>query len=318
MLGLLLTLVTLLVSVVSSAGSDGPARRFSEQAYLDRMRPLVERSTEQGEELSRVRSQGLRLGKDGVQRQLGRVNQDAKAVLAEVEQADPPDSLSLARSVLMTTMAVRARVAAAVQEGFSQAYATVPVAGPIEFLAKAGEEAVAADRTYQVFLESLPVVGGAPSAIMPPSRWVADPSLWARAELTVFVGAVRASAVPTPVHELTILLVATTPAPVGVEGTAAVLPVVKAFQLEVVVANVGNSVERDVPVVATLSGVGGTAETVQDSVDLEPGQRRSLALDGLRPVLPGPAVLRVVIGPVAGEANPADNERTQPVVLRGG
>jgi hypothetical protein len=317
LLGLILSLATLLVSVVASAGSDGPARRFSEQAYLDRMRPLVARSTEQGVELSRVRSQALRIGREAVQRQLVRVTQDARAVLDEVQGADPPESLSVARSVLLTTMAVRARVAAAVQEGFAQAYAPAVTGAPVDILARAGEEALAADRTYEVFVESLPAVEGARSAIMPQSRWVADARLWDRTELAVLVGAVRAGAVSTPVHELTMLVVSTKPPAIGTEGLASVLPVVKAFQLEVVVANVGNAAERKVPVVATLISASGPAELVQDAVDLEPGQRLSLTLNGLRPVPPGPATLRVVVGPVPGEVNVADNERSQAVVLRG-
>ncbi len=317
LLGLVLTVATLLVSVVASAGSDGPARRYSEQAYLDRMRPLVERSTEQGVALTRTRAQALRLGRDAVQRQLMRVTQDAQAVRDEVERTDSPESLSVVRSVLVTTMAVRARVAAAVREGFAQAYAPTAATAPVDLLARAGEQAVAADRTYEVFLESLPAVEGARSAIMPQSRWVADARLWDRTELTVFVGAVRASASPTPVHELVMLVVSTKPPAVGTEGPASVLPVVKAFQLEVVVANVGNAAERKVPVVATLTSATGPAETVQEAVDLEPGQRLSLTLNGLRPVPPGPGTLRVVVGPVPGEANVADNERVQPVVLRG-
>jgi hypothetical protein len=318
LLGLLLTLVTLLVSVVSSAGSDGPARRFAEQAYLDRMRPLAERSSEQGIELSRVRGQGLRLGRDAVQRQLGRVTQDAQAVLTEVERVDPPESLARARSVLVSTMVVRARVATLAQEGFAQAYGGGQPSGAIDLLTRVGEQAVAADRTYEIFLESLPADPGARSPLMPPSRWVADARPWDRAELSVFVGAVRASAIPTPVHDLTMLVATTRPPAVGIEGLSSVLPIVKAFQVEVVVANVGNSVERGVAVVATLASGSGPTETVGESVDLEPGQRRSLTLNGLNPVPAGPGTLRVVVGPVAGEANVADNERVQPVVLRGG
>ncbi len=317
LLGLILTLATLLVSVVASAGSDGPARRYSEQAYLDRIRPLVGRSTEQGVELSRARAQALRLGRDAVQRQLVRVTQDAQAVSDEAQRADSPDSLSMARSVLVTTLAVRARAAAAVQEGFAQAYAPAGTGAPAEVLARAGDQALAADRTYEVFVESLQAVEGARSAMMPQSRWVADGRLWERTELAVLVGAVRASASPTPVHDLAMLVVSIKPPAVGTEGAASVLPVVRAFQLEVVVANVGNSAERRVPVVAILRSVSGPVETVQEAVDLEPGQRLSLTLNGLRPVAPGPGTLRVVAGPVPGEANVADNERTQPVVLRG-
>ncbi|HWC09771.1 MAG TPA: hypothetical protein VG455_00965, partial [Acidimicrobiales bacterium] len=268
LLGAVLSLVTLLVSLVSSAGSDGPARRFTEQGYLDRMRPLVERSSAQGADLARVRSQGLRLGREAVLRQLQRVTQDARAVLTEVAAADPPPSLSVARSVLLTTMAVRARAAAAAEDGFAQAYAAVPLATPVEILAAAGEDAVAADRTYAIFLESLPAFEGARSPVLPPSRWVVDPKLWERGELTVFVGVLRASASPTPVHDLTLLLVTIKPPAVGTEGPTPVLPLVRAFQVDVVVANVGNAAERNVPVTATLASVSGPTERVQGSVDL--------------------------------------------------
>lgn len=316
LLGLVLTLVTLVVSVVSSASSDGPARRYDEQSYLDRVRPLVERSTEHGGELVRTRSQALRIGREGVQRQLGRAVQDAQAVLGEAQRLNPPESLSLPRSILVTTLVMRVRAVAAAREGFEQAYATGPPGPAAESLARASEEAAAADRTYEVFVASLPPTEGGRPALMPASKWVTDVRLWDRAELSVFVGAVRASASPTPVHELSVLAVTTRPPAVGTEGPASVLPVVRFFQLEVVVANMGNAVERDIPVVGTLEGTGGSRETVQATVDLEPGQRRSLTLAGLRPVLPGAATLRVAVGPVAGEANLADNERTQLVVLR--
>jgi hypothetical protein len=317
LLGLVLSLVTLGVAVVSSAGGDGPARRYSEQTYLDQVRPLVERSSEQGAELARVRAQVLRLGRDAVQRQLARLAQDAQAVLADVPMVEAPPSMSVASSVLVTTMAVRARAAVAAQEGFSQAYAAGAASASIDILTRAGEEAVASDRTYEVFIQSLPGAQGGPPVGVPASRWVPDARLWDRGELSVLVGAVKSSASPTPVHDLVVLVVTTKPPAVGTEGPASVLPVVRAFQLEVVVANVGNAVEREVPVVGSLTGVGGSVETVQGAVDLEPGQRRSLPLNGLRPVPPGPAALKVVVGPVSGETNMADNERTQLVVMRG-
>ncbi len=315
LVGLLLSAVVLSVSMVSSAQTDGPGRRFSQLAYLDSMRPLIERSSAQGADLAQVRSQGLRLGRDVVRRQVARVSQDAREVLTGVEKAEPPESVTTAHSVLVATMAVRAHAATSVDAAVEQVYAGAPLAPVVDSLSRASEDLLAADRTYQVFVESLPATMRAPSTV-PRSRWLADGRPWDPTELGVFVAALRSSAATSAVHDVSMLVVTTKPPAVGSEGAASVLPIPRAFQLEVVVANVGNSPERNVAVVATLAGVRESRETVRATVDLEPGQRRSLTLNGLRPVPAGPGILAVAVGPVPGEANRADNERVIPVVLR--
>lgn len=315
LLALLLSLVVLSVSMVSSAQTDGPGRRFSELGYIDAMRPLIERSSAQGADLAQVRSQGLRLGREVVRRQLARVSQGGQAVLDEVEKTEPPDSLATAHSILVATMAVRSRAATIFDAVVAGAYGSGPLAPLAETLSRVGDYLLASDRTYQVFLESLPDSDGV-RASMPTSRWLSEGRPWDRTELDVFVAALRSSATSSPVHDVSLLVVTTRPAAVGSEGPASVLPIARAFEVEVVVANTGNSPERNVAVMAALSGVGRNSETVRGSVDLEPGQRRSLTLSGLRPVPAGPGALTVVVGPVAGETNRADNERTMPVVLR--
>ncbi len=314
--GLLLSAVVVSVSVVSSAQTDGPGRRFSQLAYLDSMRPTIERSSAQGAELAQFRSQGLRLGRDVVRRQLERMSQGAREVLAEVEKAERPESLSTPHSMLVATMAVRARAATAVDAAVGKVYESGPLGPVVESLARASEELLAADHTYQVFADSLPAGMGAPPTL-PTSRWMPDGRAWDRTDLAVFTATLRSSTAASAVHDVSLLVVATKPPAVGSEGPASVLPISRAFQVEVVVANVGNSAERDVPVVATLAGTGRNSETARAVVDLEPGQRRALTLSGLRPPPPGPGTLAVVVGPVDGETNRADNERVTPVVLRG-
>ncbi|HZQ27778.1 MAG TPA: hypothetical protein VFA94_08770, partial [Acidimicrobiales bacterium] len=77
----LLSLVVVLVNAAVSARSKGPSRRLAELAYLDQVRPFVERSTEQGAELQQVRTDAAKLGRAGVSRRLDRVTADADAVL---------------------------------------------------------------------------------------------------------------------------------------------------------------------------------------------------------------------------------------------
>lgn len=198
-----------------------------------------------------------------------------------------------------------------------RAFAEGPVDPAVDALVQAGEEMLAADRTYDVFLDALPRPEGVTAPLLPASSWASDPDMWTRPELHAFVTSIRSSTTPTPVHDVGVLTVTTDPLAVATEGNTAVLPLVRTLRLDIVVANTGNSPEEAVPVVATLIGPAGEVDTARDFVDLAPGQRRSVPLGGLRPVPGGPSTLTVVIGPVEGEASIPDNERSVGLVMRG-
>lgn len=314
---LLLSVGALAIQAIASAGSDGPAPRIARLAYLDRVREQIERSTAQGMEVANLRAEPAQLVRGGLARRTQRVATQANAVLREVSRTDAPEPLAVAHSLLVATMAVRARAVISIGASLVEALAAGPVDAALDALAQSGQDLAAADRTYQVFVASLPPgVGQKPS--LPASQWLSDARLWDRAELAAFVGTMRASATPVPVHNLAVLAVSTQPAAVAVEGGASVLPLIKTLRLEIVVANAGNTTERSVPVVATLQGPGGEVDTARDTVDLSPGQRRSLNLAGLRPVQTGGiSVLTVVVGPVEGETDTGDNQRLLPITLRG-
>ncbi len=129
------------------------------------------------------------------------------------------------------------------------------------------------------------------------------------------VATVRSSASNTPVHDVTVVTVATDPAAAARDGDADVLPVVRNLRLHVVVANVGNERERRVPVMATLTGPTGE-DSARQWVDLAPGQRRAVQLGGLAPVANQRLTLTVRVGPTAGETKVSDNEATRAIVLR--
>lgn len=316
-LGVLLSLAVLALNAALSARSDGPGRRLAQLAYLDEVRPEVERSTALGADVAQVRNNATTLGRDGVTRRLRRVDREARAVLSAVKGLDPPPELSTVHAELITTMALRSRAATAIARSLETALGTAPPDAAIDALARAGGEMVASDRIYEVFLDSLPRLADTPAPLMPPSQWVAEPDLWRPAEVAAFVATLRSSATLAPVHDVRVVTVRTDPAPVATDGGAAVVPMPKVLRLEIVVANTGNEAERYVPVVATLTGPGGQVDTARDFVDLAPGQRRSLRLAGLRPVAAGPSSLLVTIGPVDGEENGADNVSGLSLVLRG-
>ena len=279
LVGVVATAVVLIVNGAFSS-SESPSFRLAQLAYLDEVRPEVDRSTAQGAAIDEIRGEALTLGSQGVSRRLARVSREAEAVLAAVQDADPPEVLETSHTMLVATVAIRARVAAAVEEGMRLAFSDGPPEPAVDALA-------------------------------------ADPGLWAPPEMAAFVASIRSSTTRTPVHDVGVLAVTTDPVAVATEGNATVLPLVRTLRLDVVVANTGNSAEKGVPVVATLIGPAGEVDTARDFVDLEPGQRRSVPLGGLRPVPGGPSTLTVIVGPVEGESSIPDNERSVGLVMRG-
>src|SRR5262245_45643321 len=100
-LGVVLTIAVLAVDAAVSSRSDAPARQQATLAYLDTVRPLVERSSQQGADLNDVRSNAISLGRDGIGRRLERVSREAASVLTEARKLDPPRTLRDANELLL-------------------------------------------------------------------------------------------------------------------------------------------------------------------------------------------------------------------------
>jgi hypothetical protein len=183
-------------------------------------------------------------------------------------------------------------------------------------MAAAGDDLATADRTYAVFRRSLAPPGQRAAASLPPSRWVSTPGAWSAGELRALLSTLRATAALAPVHDVAVILVATDPAPVGKQDLADVLPPSRTLRLEVVVANVGNEAEKQVPIVAAVTTPAGASDTARQFVDLAPGQRLTVTLGGLQPTHDEVLSLGVRAGPVPNETNLNDNELIRPIVVR--
>jgi len=316
LVGVVLSVLAVFVNAGFSARSKGPSRRLAALAYIDQVRPQVERSTALGSDVAEVRTTAGQLGRNGIRRSMERVGREAAAELRAVRRLEPPAGLSTGHTLLVATMVLRARASSAIGAALSEELGTAPIEPTVDELVAAAEDLVAADRTYRAFVE-LVSVKGARSPLLPSSTWVADPEVWSRPEVTAFVASLRSSAISGPVNDVGLVTLSTDPAPVGNETGSAVLPLVKVLKVEVVVANLGNKAATAVPVVATITGPGGEVDTAKDLVDLAPGQRRTVPLGGLHPVPGGPSTLMVMIGPVEGESATVDNQRSISLVLRG-
>lgn len=316
LVGVLLSLTALFVNAGLASRSKGPAKRLAGLAYVDQVRPHVEESTAQGADLIQVRDDAVELGRNGIRRKAERVRRATAGHLVAVQAIDPPAELTASHSLLLSTMVLRARASSMMAEALGAAVGTADPGPAIDDLVKAAEDLIAADHTYRTFVETV-VVADAKGPLLPESRWVPERQVWERPEVSAFVSALRASAVSSPVHDVALLTFTTDPKPVGSEAGTAVLPLVRTLRVEVVVANIGNAAEAAVPVVATLTGPGGEVDTARDFVELAPGQRRAVALGGLRPVPGGPSTLTVVVGPVDGEGGQDDNRRSMSLAVRG-
>jgi len=304
------TLVVLAVNAAISARSPGQSRRLAQLAYLDRVRPQVQRSTEQAAEVSDVRARAATLGRDGVTRRMERVAREAGQVLVAVLDVSPPRSLRVAHSLLVSTAAMRARAAATLRDAMTAALATGPPDGAIKALTAAGTDLVTADRAYQLFVDSLPPAVRQQST-MPVSLWVTDSQLWQQPDVAGFITTLRSGAALAPVHDLSLLFVATDPAPVGTDGQISLLPATSAITVRLVVADVGNEAERHVTVTAELGGAPGRGpETVRHVVDLSTGQRLASTLGTLHPQAGTVYALTVRVVPVDGETHVSDNEQS--------
>jgi hypothetical protein len=318
-LGLVLTVLVLGVDAAVSSRSDGPARQQAELAYLDNVRPLVDRSNQQGADLTDVRTTAVGLGRDGIGRRLDRVSREADAVLRDARRLDPPPTLRDADDLLVAAFAIRAKAATTMRKALMDALGTAPPEPAVGALVDAGKDMVAADRAYELFVSSLPPATTAPPApaAPPPSQWAANADDWSAPLLGSFVTTLRSSQVLSPVHDLAVALVLVDPAGVGTDGPATVLPPVKNLHLQIVVTNTGNEAEKHAVVSATItpSAIGPT-ETARDFVDLTAGQRLTVTLGTLRPPTQVPFTLTVRIDPVEGETNVGDNEKALTFVMK--
>src|SRR3954464_4736455 len=242
-----------LVAAVAKGSSKGPDPRL---AWLDQVRPVVERSNQLGLELNDLRGQVNKIDRPVLGRRLDRLGREARAVESDVEHVEAPNLVNAGQSLLVSTMAVRARSIVNLRTALDTALGTGPITPAIDQLSTVGADLLLADRTYQLFLDTLPHYR---KGVPVPSQWITDAESWQRPALASFVATLRSSASSAPVHDVSVLTVATDPAPTGNENGTQILPLDKSLGMRVVVANVGNEAVERVTVMATLTAPDGTA-----------------------------------------------------------
>ena len=304
-----LSIVVLAVNSIVSTSKRGPDVAV---AYADRVRPLIDRSTRQAAAVDDLRARAASLQATGLRRALERMVKESGDLVTSARAIDPPGGYDVAHGLLLTTLSTRREALTRVSDAMT-ADSAQPPEPSVDALVLAGRDLTVSDRAYLLFLGELPRVA---RKTMPASTWVPDDTKWGRPEAAALVSTVRAGASAVPVHDVALVTVTPTPAPVDAmpDGGPQVLPRSKTIRLDVVVANAGNAIDKHVAVEAVLTIEGGL-DTARQFVDLQPGQRQTVALT-LRPAAGTNASIRIKVGPVGGEEKVADNEQTITYVIR--
>jgi hypothetical protein len=314
LLGVLATVVVLAVNAAMSARSPAPARQLAQQSYVDQILPAIQDSTQQGRDIDMVRQQAHSLSATTITSRLGQVAGAARQTLRAVQRLTPPKPSQTAHDLLIAALAIRVQGAEALTQALGGALSSgQDPTSAVNALVDVGQDFSAADRAYALFVQAAPT-SGTPLA---PSRWVNDSATYASTNLSVYLTSLRSAASLTPVHDTAIVVVTTDPSPVSVNGDTQILPVNRALQMQVVVANQGNEPEKNLTVSATIApSANGPSQMVRDFVDLTPGQTKTVSLGTLRVVPNQPTTLTVKIDTVPGETNVSNNSKTITLMMQ--
>ncbi|MDQ1392173.1 MAG: hypothetical protein QOF30_1150 [Acidimicrobiaceae bacterium] len=309
----LATLLVIVINAALSARSPAPAREQAQQAYLDLALPAIAQSSQQGLDISGVRTQALSLSPPIIANHINGVLVQTQQTLAAVEKLNPPPSIRTAHALLIAAMDMRYAGTKALGQAIGTAMSGQPVDAGVQALAGVGLDFQAADRAYILFQQAMPRLSTPP----PNSRWVSDAGAYSPATLAVFVASLRSEGSLAPVHAVSVVLVTTNPQPVNLQNGVQILPVAKQLSLQIVVADTGNQSEKNLTVTATIApSVIGPTQTVRDFVDLSPGQTRTVSLGGLRVLAGQPTTLTARIDAAPGETDLADNSKVVTVQMQ--
>jgi hypothetical protein len=293
-----LTLVVLLIDASIKSKSPTSAQRLSGQAWIDQTLPLIQASTEQGQQLNAVRQNGLTMSASVISSQVKQTAAAAATTYRSAEKLVPPSDFGSAGGFLDACLLLREQAAATFAQSLVSTLSgpTTPAPADSTELASAVQKLQSGDDLYQLFSQGLPGL----KVQMPPSVWASNPSLYQTSSLGVFLDALRSKTSLTPVHHLVVEALSTTPQAESLDKNVQVLPNASSITVDVVVANAGNQVESNLTVIASILPAR-TAPSVKEFIQsLSPGGAQSQTIGPLYPVIGQATSLTVT---VSGEAD---------------
>ncbi len=307
--GVVITLLILLIDASVNSRSPGPQETLAADTWIDRALPVIATSNADGQVLASIWAGGLKMPATQVESSFSDLARRSAAAYSTMSALQPPASLEGAAGLLDATLLARSRAAARLLAAIaatlgpggstpataavadqttkdrSTTTTTIPTAVAVSQvvpqIVAAGSEIQVGDQAYQLFLSSVPA---SLKVRMPSSSWGSNATPYTAQAAQVFVTTLQNSVTTSPVSQVKIYGIATSPAPVASSGTIQVLPDSSTLDLNVVVANTGNQPLDNLTVTATISPAGSGGSSVRDFVSLGVGQ--AYTVNGMGPLNP--------------------------------
>jgi hypothetical protein len=270
--------------------------------------PIVATSSEEGQQLATVWTTGLHTPASALVAELNQVAAGAAHAYQQVVALRPPVNVAGAAGLLEACLLVRSEAAMGLRNalhpvlldgaGSSVSSATGPQA--VAAIQAAGNDLQVGDQAYQLFTRSLPKLG----VTMPPSVWATNAAPYQSDAAQVFLMALQSAMSTTPLHQVKIYALTTSPPAESIRGGIRILPDQATMSVTVVIADVGNQPEKNLTVKASIAP-GGESSSVVNFVNLVAGQAYTVV--GMGPLTPPEGVtvtLTVGVMPPAGSTTP--------------
>jgi hypothetical protein len=307
LIGVVITLFVLLIDASLHSRSPVTDNELATGAWVDRAVPLVTSSIEQGQQLAGVWATGFHTSAATLSAELDQIATGTASTYQQAAALRPPVALAGAAGLLDAALLARSEGAAAIRaalapilQGTATSKGGTASASTVTAVQTAGEDLQVGDQAYRLFLHSLPNVG----VPMPSSAWVANSSPYQLGPAQLFLTTLQNAMSATPVHQVKIDSMTTSPATVSSHGNVQILPDAPAMAVTVVLSDLGNQPEKGLTVTASIAPAGGSS-SVRDFVDLAPGQAQTI--QGMGPLNPPegvPVTLTLTVTPPAGSSTP--------------
>ena len=330
--GVVITLFVLLIDASLNSRSPSTSQSVSAGSWVDRVLPVIATSNAEGRELAGVWSPTP--AQPAAQRlsSMSDIAAGSAKLYSTVVALQPPAELGGAAGLLDAALLARSRAAAGLEQALSTALGpggtsppdasaagaataaqsttstTSPtaeaVSAVIPDVTGAGAQIQVGDQAYQLFLSTVPKSLG---VTFPASAWDGANSPYSAAAAQTLLTTLQNSVVTTPVAQVKVYALTTSPAPVSTIGATEVLPDSASMNLDVTVANTGNQPLSNLTVTAAIAPAGSGAASVRDFVNLGVGQ--AYTVTGMGPLNPPqgvPVTLTVTVsGPASLRSTPA-------------
>ena len=167
--GIVVALFVLLIDASLHSRSSGPDKQLATGAWVDRALPLVTSSTEEGQQLAAVWTDGLRMPVRSLSAQLDQIAAGAASAYRQASALRAPDDLVGPGGLLDASLLSRSDAATAVRDALNPVVLGHQPAGAAALAAitAAGQDLQVGDQAYRLFLQSMPNVGVAmPSSVV--------------------------------------------------------------------------------------------------------------------------------------------------------